>query len=749
MVKGLIRQFGLLGGYVFKREVKKHAHSKKELEELLELGVELKKNGFYLYTYLQDDLLELYSRSDKNEIIELSKLIKDSIEDTVWHRLSRFDYVITPKDIELFGRLKDLISDDYFEDGWVYVPDMIDLLDETLVTNAELLNSLYGYKLKKDHVHLLKEKVISQSKAELALKYNLSPIEDLQFIDELFQFIDKLEEFPDYINVAALIDFYKREKESFGDFLGMPKNLIKDEFEEHTEKYVDVDSYASNFDGRLYELLGMCLNNKGFEKIVEDVKSDRKLEFANGYNKDWLVNVITKESTRQFKEEYRPILEVVLNSIDAKDVGEDYKVDIVANDDKLSVSDNGKGMSLESLLSELVVPYSGSKDKGKDIGRFGVGFYSMLGYLINNKLASLEVDTNNGDESYKLTFSATAKNAEDIYVSITKSDKRTKGTVVTLRSDNILKTKIIDAKEVEEYLIDKLHFFDENRSKIAFNGSLINDVPNGEIVSKKFDGDAYATRVRISDYEKPALRFFSQGVLVEEKPLSYSLSVDIDLPSVELTEGRDAVKVDRQGKFDNSVIHSMSLILEDVNIDNKAQVEKTLKAMGAYYNWLVNKGKENLADYAVDFLEETSEKYELFDKKLESINRFIYNPDGIFVPTPIVWFLRYEGIDVNTLPYDYIASNSRTPTMEEIEKVSSYLEDMGAELKEDVEYVHLNTPSLNPFYKTSKGIYIDCSNPIFDKKDILAQSYVFAKYALANYDPLTAEDKLLHRGGRT
>src|SRR5262249_6809490 len=155
---------------------------------------------------------------------------------------------------------------------------------------------------------------------------------------------------------------------------------------------------------------------------------------------------------RQFGHPLRPLVELVLNAVDAASADPSCRVVTVdVEEQSVTVADSGGGMSLAVILSKLLVPFATDKTAGVDLGRFGTGFFSALSFgLIDPSSFSLKVETGDARTSFSVCVSATGHDTADLTVSI-RATSAHRGTRVKLSS------ALLDAARSRSYLCDMLH----------------------------------------------------------------------------------------------------------------------------------------------------------------------------------------------------------------------------------------------------------------------------------------------------
>src|SRR5262249_8619801 len=153
------------------------------------------------------------------------------------------------------------------------------------------------------------------------------------------------------------------------------------------------------------------------------------------------------------------------NAVDAlRDEPEPRVVDVSVANGAVCVSDAGEGMSLRAVLSKLLVPFATDKRAGLDIGRFGVGFFSVLGFgLAAPEGLGVHVETGTGFEGWAIDVASQGLEVPDLSCSVSPAAAR-RGTTVRVTSP------LIDSDSVRLYLRDALHFFPTARATLRLDG---------------------------------------------------------------------------------------------------------------------------------------------------------------------------------------------------------------------------------------------------------------------------------------
>ena len=312
----------------------------------------------------------------------------------------------------------------------------------------------------------------------------------------------------------------------------------------------------------LADWISIALNRERLEAAAAAIRKgaplDQQLLGATEGNRRYLLKILDEEVTRQFKDQYQPLVQIISNSIDARptDVNEKYAVETrLRFGGHFTTSDEGRSMSLEEILTLLIIPFNSNKDPGKDIGRFGVGFLSTLNYCLQNPGESeVRVAAHTGSESYMAVFSSGSSEVAGLNLSITphKARRNRHGTTVEISSC------IRHRNVAERYIAGHFAEFSPRRAIIRVNKRQINKefkgtayyqpqrfILRGTEVSQSVGVVIHHTRDfdgRIYSYGQMLLT--SQGVKIITKEIS-SANIKVDLPpAVLLVEGRDEFKQD-------------------------------------------------------------------------------------------------------------------------------------------------------------------------------------------------------------
>jgi hypothetical protein len=293
------------------------------------------------------------------------------------------------------------------------------------------------------------------------------------------------------------------------------------------------------FLGSLHELVAIGLYRPSLDALVSGSRTIVRPPMDRAY----LLKVLDEETSRQFAHPLRPVIELILNAVDASNA-RPARVEVRIAKGMVTVIDTGVGMDLSTILSRLLIPFATDKRAGIDLGRFGVGFFSVIGLgLPDPSSLSIEIETGDGTCGYALDVHSDGPEVSSLVCTIRRIAPM-QGTMARLRSS------LLEADLVRAYLRDTLHFFPADRALVEVDGTPINDgrfVVGGQHFVDRIGGtsDRHLARYHVGGRGLAmgiGAATYHVGVKVEGCLAIPELSL-IDFPgTVELTEGRDALK---------------------------------------------------------------------------------------------------------------------------------------------------------------------------------------------------------------
>ncbi|MBN1503049.1 ATP-binding protein [Candidatus Woesearchaeota archaeon] len=264
------------------------------------------------------------------------------------------------------------------------------------------------------------------------------------------------------------------------------------------------------------------------------------------YNQDYVSNKLHDLITHQFTRSGRELIELIANSIDAGS----KNIQFVDRGDEIIIKDDGSGMTFETLLYDLALPFfSGKVDK---IGRFGVGFYSILNVV--QRGGRVIVDTQNGTHYRAVYFMEDGK----LTVRYSKHETREPGTTIHIQLGSRdgffgrIKNKLglgkvkSSRKLIEEYV----QYVPPERCIISCNGKQINfgypiPIRQPQTYSIPFDRETIEVVLGLPKKDYGDQLSLSGGVYVTHD--SFALDMITDYPlSCQLVEGRNAFIKDKR-----------------------------------------------------------------------------------------------------------------------------------------------------------------------------------------------------------
>lgn len=233
----------------------------------------------------------------------------------------------------------------------------------------------------------------------------------------------------------------------------------------------------------------------------------------------------------------RSAVELVSNALDAGP----GDVEVRLRDGRLSVEDSGVGMSPEAIVTRLLIPkLSGKPDVAKQIGRFGIGFYTVLRHLKGAGDRVIVETKTSGGIAHRLTFLKKDGRIRFRPEALSVSGIAGSGTRVTIRSADIDRKGMMD--EMDRYL----RYVNPDR-RLMVNGQQLNTANLTEAKNYSY-GDGGRARLLTNPDGTAGRLVVKAGHLIIEQYDSEVQSGEpetiIEFPySIPLSITRDAVGV--------------------------------------------------------------------------------------------------------------------------------------------------------------------------------------------------------------
>ena len=341
----------------------------------------------------------------------------------------------------------------------------------------------------------------------------------------------------------------------------------------------------------VYELplatwISMALHRNNLAKLTTAIRDDKSLlreDIAHtSANSAYINKILREEVIKQFSDSRRPMLEVILNAVDAKppEFQGNYTIRVGVGRRNFTSADDGSGMGLEDILQFLIIPFHTKKEGIEEIGRFGVGFLSCLNYcLLKPGRAYVGMNTRNGTEGYNLGFYAENNDVKTLHMALQKGRLRNpSGTVITIR-----KTPTVRKRALREYLHSNVNGIPPYRARIYINRELANDDSKQRWythlvelhLGEKIITQEAGIKIHTEGIVQSCINITSQGVLVRQVQGGVGYNSIISFPAgVQVVEGRDEFKRDTNY---NRAVDAVFKALESLIYGEKERISKIKK----------------------------------------------------------------------------------------------------------------------------------------------------------------------------
>ncbi len=301
----------------------------------------------------------------------------------------------------------------------------------------------------------------------------------------------------------------------------------------------------------------MQINNVIYDLQFREQKRSAVIQnLVGSARRSWKPADLEHDINAQSAEANRSIIELICNAIDANTEGKN-RVEVSIAKHGYSVRDHGSGMNPYVILEKLMIPKVSGKTGKETIGRFGIGFYTVLSHL-KRKTDFVRIETHDGQTGHVVEFKIHERTG-DVFVHTERDDKWEKGTNVTVQTENF------DSQDAEKLCRELLAYND--RSNIILNGKKLNKAENFESIRGERTGVQYSTEC--GDASKVSLMV--NGVVIEHFNISGAnlckeLAVDLPL-ACSLPESRSELSVDKVAI--TSVKEIIATILSDQIDENQ------------------------------------------------------------------------------------------------------------------------------------------------------------------------------------
>ncbi len=390
------------------------------------------------------------------------------------------------------------------------------------------------------------------------------------------------------------------------------------------------------------------------DEIVRRVNRDEPIdELLTARNLEYVGRIVKEEVTKQFPHKDRPVVEVVLNAVDANhSKGGERDVHVSGSAGRILVRDNGDSLGLEEILKFLILPFSTEKDDaptGMYIGEFGVGFFSTLRYCIEDPgHGTVLVEANRNPAAYEAKFYATGSDTSSLRMRLRRRRPvRSIGTHVTI-------AKAFDLLQLEEYLRREVGSIPGFVAQIYYNKRLLNETRDAwhsvPVPLTDCRGRTYEQQVGLQRISQRKILITSRGVGVKSFDCAAGHGVRVMFPSLAtLVIGRDEFKRDENYYrcVSASFLAVERLLRHDVQ-DAAAVATVRSNFIELVPSLLSALGLEGLSEIPnIGGIEETllpGKRYVLLQKEIGRLNSFADTGDA-FTASPqgcSVWVRRFR-----------------------------------------------------------------------------------------------------------
>jgi hypothetical protein len=382
-----------------------------------------------------------------------------------------------------------------------------------------------------------------------------------------------------------------------------------------------INSIIKQFEeGSIKQLEGISLAD-----VISHINGDVLNKNAAAYNRKKLKDYVE----RQFPDKAKGITELISNAIDASK----SQVSVSFGQDNVIIENDGEqGISLETVIKNLINTANSTKtDKAKQIGRFGLGFFSALN-LLNSEEDSLEIISIRDNNSFKFVIGVRYNNdgSRDFYVKeitpFSKDLAQANGTQIKIYYSQKLDRQhfLNTVKQDFAYSPVKVDLYDDGKP-IQFqtnisdfenisknNNEELNIYSKNRLVKTPGQGKLAVVVKGVTFFEMEVLGANAQESLIVTLPndLDFSISRDSITINKKLVVYvkiliDDIVKSDKSFAEKMSILNSLYVMCEHFEMQKSGFIQKTKIRRAA--SKLINEEKE------VSFIVADSiENYEFF-----------------------------------------------------------------------------------------------------------------------------------------
>ena len=425
------------------------------------------------------------------------------------------------------------------------------------------------------------------------------------------------------------------------------------------------------YDFPLVQWIASCQNREQLHSLIATITKDEPIETLVSANQPLLSKILKEVVTKQFPHPDRPVVEIILNAVDAGQGGDEQcTVQVRAKYNHIEVQDHGKSMDLADILKFLILPFGTEKNQersGTYIGRFGIGFFSTLNYCVQNpQNGTVIVRTNMNRQGYEVRFYATGHDTATLRLQLQKRrPKGGSGTSVTI-------SKYFDVAQLERYVRAEVKSIPSPLAEIYFNGRLLNgskgDWRSASTVLTDDVGRKFEQIVSVEQILESKIVMTSMGVRVKEFDIPASRGIRILFPPL-VNVVTDRGDFAQDGNYYKGVAAAFIALKEMIHINlskgsglltRQDYIELLPSLVGA----LRLRGLEAIPNLKqLEALLIPEKKYVFLLKQYKRMEKFAF-VDEVFSASPqgcAVWGQRYKSyqdfLDKNFKLIDTVALN--------------------------------------------------------------------------------------------
>jgi hypothetical protein len=523
----------------------------------------LRESNQFLIEVLYNDGTDIYKQNPhifKQEILHTKQKIDIILSNFFETNFQGMDS-LSPQEVNNIRENFLTYYEDYIEEDekikkWIPLGQLVGYL-ETLSASAYLpVNRMIDEDIR---FLCFEQKHTPQTPLEHIRRQLLSFLKEKNQGREWNEIREKIYQFFQKLNLLLPENYFEDWKQSFEE----ANTLLQENYTDHI-KYMNINEMIRD------------LRYRGEKKsdILRDIFGKEK--------RVWKPEQLEHDIHAQSAEKNRSIVEIISNAIDANET-EKKQVDVEIHETGYLVRDYGSGMNPSILLEKLIIPRISGKTEKKTIGRFGIGFYTVLSHL-KTKNDFVKVTTHDGENGYSIECRIHERTG-DIFIHTEENKSIQQGTYVQVESQGF------NASDAKELCKRTFRYSEEN--SIIINKEQVN-------VAEQFESIREATT---------QLKWIPKGeksskisLLINEVPIEHFTitgensfkEVAIDFPqNCSLPESRSELAID------SVAIHSIYETLEMMMTQNipdstKITLCNTLcPVLEKLQNRIYNRKKEN------------------------------------------------------------------------------------------------------------------------------------------------------------